>query len=180
MTLLKLNELKKELKALDHKELIQLITEIYKVNKDVQHFLSNKFLGEEAINDLYKKTKKKVKDEFFPERGFGKLRLGEAKNAISNFKKLSSDELKTLDLMILYVELGTEFTNAYGDINMKFYDSMVSMFDKVVIECHKNEKVLNSFKSRLYTIVQESEGIGWGYHEVLCDIYYSLDLEEDE
>jgi hypothetical protein len=82
MSILKLNELKKELKEFDQKELIQLISELYKLNKDVQHYLSNKFLGEEAIIDLYEKTKKKIKDEFFPERGFGKMRLAEAKSAI--------------------------------------------------------------------------------------------------
>lgn len=181
MSLLKLNELKNKLKTLDQKELIQLISEIYKVNKDVQHYLSNKFKGEEAIQDLYEQTKKKVNDEFFPERGFGKMRLGEAKKAISNFKKLSLDELKTVDLMLFYVELGTEFTNTYGDIDARFYDSMVSMYDKVVIECNKKEEFFDLFKNRLYSIVEESRGIGWGYHDDLGEIYYSIDwLEEGE
>ena len=36
-------------------------------------------MGEEAIVDLYEKTKKKINDEFFPDRGFGKMRLAEAK-----------------------------------------------------------------------------------------------------
>ncbi len=39
------------------------------------------------------------------------MRLSEAKNAISKFKKLANDELKTLDLMLYYVEVGTDFTN---------------------------------------------------------------------
>jgi hypothetical protein len=109
------------------------------------------------------------------------MRLGEAKNAILNFKKLSSDDHKTLDLMLYYVELGTQFTNTYGDIDAKFYDSMVSMYNKVVNECNKNEKFYNIFKDRLYSIVLETEGIGWGYNYSICDIYYSLDwLEVDE
>ena len=180
MTKLKLNALKKELKEFDQKELIQLICELYKLNNDVQHYLSNQFIGEEAIIDLYEKTKKTINDEFFPERGFGKMRLGEAKNAISNFKKLSNDELKTLDLMLFYVELGTEFTNTYGDIDSKFYNSMVSMYNKVVIECNNNEKLFIIFQERLYSVVQESEGIGWGYHDDLCDIYYSIEWIIDE
>jgi len=182
MVKLKLNELKRELKEFNQKELIQLISELYKLNKDVQHYLSNKFIGEDAIIDLYEKTKKKINDEFFPERGFGKMRLGEAKNAISNFKKVSCDESKTLDLMLFYVEIGTEFTNTYGGMDGKFYDSMASMYNKVVIECNKNEQFFIVFKDRLYSVVQASEGIGWGYHDELCDIYYSIDweIEEDE
>jgi hypothetical protein len=108
------------------------------------------------------------------------MRLGEAKKEILNFKKLSMDELKTLDLMLFYVELGTEFTNSYGDIDAKFYNSMLSMYDKVVFECDKNEEFYNLFKDRLYSVVQKSEGIGWGYHDGLCEIYYSRDWLDDE
>lgn len=180
MTKLKLTELKKELKEFDQKELIQLITELYKMNKDVQQYLSNKFMGEEAILDLYEKSKKKINDEFFPNRGFGKMRLAEAKNAILNFKKLSGDENKTIDLMLFYVELGTEFTNSYGDIDSKFYNSMVSMFGKVAMECDKDEEIFNIFKDRLYLVVHKSDGIGWGYHDVLCDIYYSIEWAFEE
>jgi hypothetical protein len=181
MTKLKINELKKLLKEQNQKELIELISELYKLNKDVQHYLSNKFIGEEAIIDLYEKTKKKINDEFFPDRGFGKMRLGEAKNTISNFKKLTSDAFRTLDLMIYYVELGTKFTNTYGDIDSRFYDSMVSMYNKAVIECDKDEKLFITFKDRLYSVVRQSEGIGWGYHDDLSDIYYSSSyLTEEE
>jgi len=180
MSKLKLSNLKKELIQLNQKELIDLVFEIFKQNKDVQLFLSNKFLGEEAIIDLYVQTKKKIKDEFFPERGFGKLRIGEAKKEISNFKKLSSDEERTLDLMLFFVELGTKFTNTYGDIDSRFYNSMLSMYDKVVFECNKNEQYHTIFKERLYSVVQNSSGIGWGYHDTLSEIYYTLDLEFDE
>jgi Family of unknown function (DUF6155) len=180
MTKLKLSELKKELKEFNQKELIQLISELYKLNKDVQHYLSSQFIGEEAIVDLYEKTKKAIGDEFFPERGDGKMRLGEVKNTISNFKKLSNDELKILDLMLFYVEMGTEFTNTYGDIDSKFYNSMLSMYNKVVMECDKNEKLFITFQERLYSILEEAEGIGWGYHDGLCDIYYSIQWIIDE
>jgi 3-methyladenine DNA glycosylase AlkD len=181
MANIKITELKKSLKEFDQKELIQLIAELYKLNTDVKDYLSSKFVGEEAIHDLFKKTKKKIQDEFFPERGFGKMRLSEAKNAITNFKKVTSDYIKTVDLMLYYVEIGTEFTNSYGDIDGKFYDSMVSMYNKVVIECEKDEELFTIFRDRLYSVVEESDGIGWGYHDDLCDIYYSIEwLTDDE
>lgn len=99
---------------MENKELIEVISELYKKIPDVQHYLSTRFIGEDAVQSLYESAKKKIKDEFFPDRGFGKMRLKEAKNAISNFKKLANDDMKTVDLMIYYVEMGTEFTNAYG------------------------------------------------------------------
>jgi hypothetical protein len=177
---IKLTELKRSLKEHDQKELIQLISELYKLNNDVKDYLSCKFLGEEAINELFEKTKKKVMDEFFPDRGHGKLRLSEAKNAITNFKKLADDRIRTIDLMLYYVELGTEFTNSFGDIDSTFYNSMVSMYDKVAMECDKDEELFLRFEDRLYSVVHMSGGIGWGYHDTLCDIYYSIEWVTDE
>lgn len=151
MSKLTLTELKKELKKYDQKQLTQLVVDLFKLN-----------------------------DEFFSERGFGKMRLSEEKNAISKFKKLSSDDLKTIDLMLYYVEIGTEFTNTYGDIDEKFYSSMVSMYRKVVGACDQDEKIYDIFADRLYAVVDESEGIGWGYHEALDDLYYSLEWSWEE
>ncbi len=180
MTKLTLSELKKELKQFEQKELIQLIADLYKLNEDVKHYLSNRFIGEEAISSLYEMTKKKIKNEFFPERGFGKMRLKEAKNAIANFKKLTGEYEKTVDLMLYFVEVGTQFTNTYGDIDAPFYNSMISMYGNVTTACDKDEALFRTFEERLYTIVEESEGIGWGYHDSISDFYYSIEWTMEE
>lgn len=180
MTKIKLTDLNKKLKEFNQKELIQLVTELYNLNKDVQDFLSSKFMGEEAVEELFEKAKKAINDEFFPDRGFGKMRLSEARNAITKFKKTTGDQLGTLDLMLFYVEVGTEFTNTFGDIDGKFYNSMVSMYNKVIIECNKNENLFKIFHNRLFSVVEESEGIGWGYYDDLCDLYYSLEWLAEE
>jgi hypothetical protein len=57
---------------------------------------------------------------------------------------------------------------------------MVSIYNKVVIECNNNEKLFIIFQERLYSVVQESEGIGCGYHDDLFDIYYSIKWIIDE
>ncbi|MDF2859216.1 MAG: Plasmid pRiA4b ORF-3-like protein [Neobacillus sp.] len=46
---IKISELKRHLKEYDQTELIQLIVELSKINKDVQNYLSSKFLGDEAV-----------------------------------------------------------------------------------------------------------------------------------
>lgn len=154
--------------------MISLISELYKRSEEVQQYLSVKFNGEDTIPELYEKVKKEIIDEFFPDRGFGKMRLSKAKKAITNFKKLTNDHLKTVDLMIMYVEVGTEFTNTYGDIDGQFYSSMESMYHKAVTECEKDEELFNAFHDRLFGIVEDSDGIGWGYHDQLADLYYSI------
>lgn len=67
----------------------------------------------------------------------------------------------------------------YGDIDERFYVSMMSMYDKVICECNKNEPFYALLKDRLYALIEESAGIGWGYHDGLCEIYYSLKMLEE-
>jgi len=172
---LKVNDLKKHLKTYDQKDLIQLVTEIYKLNTEVQQFVSIKFLGEECIKMAFEKARKEIKDEFFPSRGDGSLRLVKAKKAIRDFKKLTSDQDKTLDLKLYYVEMGSKFTNTYGDIDSGFYDSMITMFKDVVEACDKDEEFFNKYNERLLKVVNESEGIGWGYSDCINDYYYSIE-----
>ena len=174
MAKLKVSELKKHLKTYDQKELIQLVSEIYKLNSEVQQYVSIKFMGEESIEFSFEKAKKEIKDEFFPSKGDGRLRLVKAKKAISDFKKLTNDEDKTLDLKLYYVEMGSKFTNTYGDISSGFYDSMITMFRDVVQVCNADENVFNKYNERLLEVVNESEGIGWGYSECLNDDYNSI------
>lgn len=180
MTKLTLTALKKELKQFDQKELIQLIADLYKLNGEVKDYLSNRFIGEASIQALYETSKKKISNEFFPDRGFGKLRLKEAKSAITNFKKLSDDHEKTVDLMLYYVEVGTQFTNTYGDIDGPFYDSMISMYSKVIEACNQDGALFHKLNDRLYAVIEEADGIGWGYYDLLCDCYYSIEWKMDE
>ncbi|MFA9558175.1 DUF6155 family protein [Evansella sp. AB-rgal1] len=181
MTTLKVGELNKALKDLNQKELIQLIADLYKVNKDAQQFLSAKFLGETAVEASFTSAKRKIQDEFFPNRGEGKLRLSVAKKAISDFKKLTNDSQRTVDLMLYYVELGTEFSHTYGYIDDSFYSSMVSMYEKVVDECIKDEKHYHSLNQRMYNVLTMSQDDNYSYAIAIESLYLSIeDYYEDE
>ena len=72
-----------------------------------------------------------------------------SKNAISKLNKLLGDDLKTLDLMLYYVKVGTEFTNTYDDIDDKFYGSIISMYRKIVDAAAQYEKNYDIFADRL-------------------------------
>ena len=65
---IKVTDLKKRLKDYEQKELIELVVDLFKTNKEVQNYLSSKFLGDEMIEELFRKTRKKIENEFFPER----------------------------------------------------------------------------------------------------------------
>jgi len=171
---IKIPELKRNLKELDQNELIGIIVNLYKLNNDVKDYLAVNLIGEEMIQELFERAKQEIEHEFFPVNGFGKLRLAKAKKAISDFKKLTSDYVKALDLKLCYVEFGTEFTNTYGDIDERFYDSMESTYIKVVKACEKDEVLFEQFHDRLLAVVEDSGRIGWGYHDNLKIIFNSI------
>lgn len=50
---IKVTDLKKQLKGYDQKELMELVVEMFKANKDVQNYLSSKFLGDEVNEELF-------------------------------------------------------------------------------------------------------------------------------
>lgn len=60
------------------------------------------------------------------------MRLVEGRRAINDFQKANSNISDTLTLMVYYVKCGNNFTLEFGDVDEAFYDSLGSMFSKIV------------------------------------------------
>lgn len=157
-----------------------MLADLYKLNPEVKGHLSSRFAGEDEVSVLYEKAKKVVQNEFFPDRGLGKLRLSKAKEAITSFSKMTGDEFRTLDLMLFYVEMGTDFTSLYGDIGESFYNSMNVMFDRVAEQCNENEEWYDQLKDRLENVLDNASDVGWGYCDDLCDSHAAIQWAWDK
>jgi hypothetical protein len=165
--------IKKQLKTQSTDELIAIIMDCYKLSEDVKKYIHVMMDPEGATDKLYEEAKQKIMNEFFPNRGAPKMRYSFAKKAISEFGKLSTDVNKLLDLMITYVETGVQFTDAYGDIDEPFYNSMQSMYNAVMnkIDSNGGQGLFLLYNDRLKAIVRNTDGMGWGFHDSLCIIY---------
>jgi hypothetical protein len=168
-------DLKKELADFDKKKLIGLISELYDKNKTVKEYLDY-YLNpdEEASLKVYRE---KVREAFYPKRGFG-FKLAQGKKAISDFRKLKPSVDSLIDLMLYYVECGVEFTNDYGDIDENYYLSLERAYRDSLALIHKHLRH-DAFKDRASQIVYNSENIGWGFHDTLGDLYYEIYAGED-
>lgn len=173
---MKINELKRNLKESTKEELIKEIVDLFKKNDFVKDYYDSKYGAENSLSVLIK-HKDIIENEFFPKRGDGRARLSIAKKAINEFKKLSQDKTLIAELMIFYVETGVKYTDCYGDIDEPFYLSMESMYERVVKFIVSNNLVA-IFNDRCLKIVNDTAGMGWGFHDQLCDIYYSYLSEE--
>ena len=85
--------------------------------------------------------------------------------------------------MLFYVESGVRFTNDFGDVNEAFYNSLTATFVDA-LKIMDSENLLNKFEERVEKIVDDTNGIGWGVHDnlvqVWLDFYPSDDLYDDE
>ena len=107
--------IKSVLASLDQQELIALLKDLFDHSIESRAFLSARFLAEGVPDAILDKYRRRIVEQFFPKRGDGKLDLRSARRTIRDYRKATSDLVGTVDLMLTYVESGTEFTNQFGD-----------------------------------------------------------------
>jgi hypothetical protein len=160
-------DLKKELKKLDKDKLVDLIADLYKKNKTVKEFFD--FYINPDERELFNKYRDKVFEAFYPKRGFN-YKLKDGKQAISDFKKLGPSTNLLADLMLFYVETGVKFTIDFGDIDEGFYSSLETTYVSA-LTLMKKENLLEYFADRACKVITDTNGMGWGFHDYLYDVY---------
>ena len=121
-------------------------------------------------------------DQFFPTRGFGKLNLRIARQAIHDYQKTTSDLAGTIDLMLTYVEQGTKFTNTYGDIEERFYDSLESVLSEMAdqLTTAPGVALYPRFEKRINALAKDAHDLGWGYGDFVTDTITELRAKVDQ
>ena len=170
MVKLKVLELRKYLSAKENKELVDEIVGLVKLFPNVKEYYAS-VLNPRSEDELLKKYKKIIRNEFYPDRGFPKWRYSVAKKAISDFMKISNNPKNIADLMLVYVEAGVDCTMEYGDIDENFYWNMETMFDKAAEYISKNN-LEEEFRERCKEIMERPSGkVGWGFPYELEETY---------
>ena len=123
-------------------------------------------------------AKQIISDEFYPIHGFGKARASIARKAITAFSRLTPSREALIDLLLHHVEIGVEFTKDFGDIDEPFYLSIERSFERALALLTTSE-LRERFKGRCEGIVSASDGIGWGFHDTLAEMYYRF-YDDDE
>ncbi len=154
---------------LSKEDLLKELSEIMKRFPQVKQYYQSRF-NTNAQHELLEQYKKKLKNQFFPDRGFGKAGLSVARKVVTDYKKIASNKEDIIDLMLFYVEQGVLFTFEYGDIDEPFYNSMESMYVNT-LQLIKKENLLEQFRDRCKMIVDKTSDMGWGFHDTLADYY---------
>ena len=150
--------------------LIALVKDLYDASPETRDFLQARFQAEENDGAALQKYRRKIVEQFFPARGDGKLKLAEASKAIRDYRKATGNLAGTIDLMLTYVENGTEFTYQFGDINESFYDSLESVLNEMAqLFLREGSEHYPRFQERVVRLTTHARSLGWGYGDALRD-----------
>ena len=170
------------LTAWDKPALLALVKDLYEVAAENRDFIQARCQdggqGEESGSEVLEKYRRKIVEQFFPARGEGKLKLGEARKAIRDYRKATGNLPGAAELLMTYVENGAEFTHEYGNIDERFYSSVESALDELAALLHGEARGMYSqFSDRLARVEQMSDGIGWGFHDYIGNVVGQLEEE---
>jgi len=149
-------------------QLLDLARDLYHLSQENRDFLNARCLATKNRLDPYKEA---IDEAIYPDIYSNKpIRISAAKKAISQYTKATKDQAGTLELMVYFVERGNQCTVDYGDIDEGFYSSLESMFGRILEALrHAGPEVVGRVLPRLVAIRDAAAGIGWGYHDFLCD-----------
>ena len=163
---IKLNDYIKSLSFEDRNKEIKKLCHLF---PEVKEYYKAKLLdsGETTLLEKYVRI---INEEFRSNDHPGRSRLSVARKAINDFLRISTDDLNKAEIMVQYVEAGVRFTNAYGDINGSFYDSMTAMLDKA-LKYISIRKMKGVFRGRVKQMVADTENVGWGFHDDISELF---------
>ncbi|MCX7050056.1 MAG: hypothetical protein NTX50_31805 [Candidatus Sumerlaeota bacterium] len=172
---------RQQLGAWEKPALITLVKDLYEaagVNRD---FIQARCMPGDSGGDVLENYRSKIVEQFFPMHGFAKLKLGEARKAIRDFRKATRNVAGTAELLMTYVENGTQFTKMYGDIDEPFYSSVESALSELTALLRGAARELYpQFRDRLASVERMAYGIGWGFSDNVGDIVGQLKIDFGE
>lgn len=156
--------IKRHLKDWDAARLTALVKDLYDSSSANRTFLEARTQATASGGAALEIYRARIVEQFFPKRGFGKLKLSEARKAVREYKKATGNAEGTIELLLTYLENGNEFTCQYGDISASFYDSLCSVMDELAgMLKSEGRAVYAKVSDRLDRVATKAKGIGWGY-----------------
>lgn len=164
-------DLKSKLAKLDQKQLIQNLGDLYRLSHENRDFLNARF---GTLEEPMAPFVKSIRGFMYPDILSDKpVQISKAKSVIRKYARATGDSTGEIELKILFVECGNQFTLDYGDMDEGFYGSLILMYRDVLSKVMSlPELERRNFKARLRQIMESSRGMGWGYHDALREDYY--------
>ena len=169
---------RQHLAAWEKPALLALVKDLYEAAAENRDFVHARCETGECGGEALEKYRGKIVEQFFPARGDGKLKLGEARKAIRDYRKATGNLRGTAELLMTYVENGTRFTKEFGDIDDRFYSSVESALEELATLLRgEARRLYPQFSERLASLEQLAQHTGWGFHDYVEDVVRQLEEE---
>jgi hypothetical protein len=170
--------IRQRLNVLSKPGLLALVKDLYEASSSNRDFLHARVQAEAGDGTAVERYRRTIIEQFSPSRGFGKLKLAVARRAIRDYRRATGSLAGTIDLMLTYVENGTQFTRDFGDINEAYYNSLESILHEMTQLLRKKGPALYpQFRERIQRLGDHADHIGWGYGDYLRDQVGLLETE---
>lgn len=170
-------DVKKQINHFQHKQLIELVGDLYRFSIENKKFFHARFsLGEDPLESykhiIQKSLHPSLEDDEI-------LDIKSATDEVNKYSKAVDNLGGEAELMVFFVESGNNFTLDYGDIDQDFYSAMLDMYGsaiETVQELPISEQ--KPFIQRLCEIKNSASFIGWGYGDGLERLYNNAFRDE--
>jgi len=153
------------LRELKQAELHRLVMDLCDRSAENRSFVEAR-LG--ASEQNLSSFKRRIEQALYPDPMSSKrISLVAARKAVSDYQRATGDARGVLDLMLYYVECGTEEVVDLG-MDDRFCASLESMFDRALEQLKRNDTdTIQAYLPRFRALVSSAEDAAWGLGEYL-------------
>jgi hypothetical protein len=167
-------DVKTRLESFDRKGLVSLIGDLYGANAANRRFLHSRLA---PSSDSIEEYHRLVADAIYPDPlSSRQISVRDAGAVIVEYKRSTGDAAGTIDLMLTFVEAGTEQSADLGYGDDAYFSALENKLDAIV-KAFKElpASVQATTVARLTRIRNRAKDIGWGYGDFVADVVRTLE-----
>ena len=168
------SDVKVRLEAFDRKGLVSLLGDLYDASVANRRFLHSRLTRGSGAIDEYRHL---VTDAIYPDP-FSKRRVSvrDAAAAIVEYRRSTGDASGTVDLMLTFVEAGTEQAADLGYGDDAYFDALQIRLDAVAKEFDTLPAAVRAkVRARLGRIQVRAQNVGCGFSDAVDEMLHALD-----
>lgn len=170
----KWSDVKARLEAFDRRGLVSLLGELYSASIANRRFLHSRLTpGSRAIEEYRHLVAAAIYPDPFSKR---RVSVREAAAAIVEYRRSTGDASGTVDLMLTFVEAGTEQAADLGYGDEAYFNALQTRLNAVAKEFDTLPAVVRAqVRVRLGRIQMRAQAVGWGFSDGVEDVIHALD-----
>jgi hypothetical protein len=171
-------DLKARLQTFDREGLVRLVADLYAASPANRRFLESRLLPGSGIE----KYRQIVADAIYPDPLSRRaISIRDAGAAIADYKRSTGDLAGTVDLMMTFVEAGTEQAADLGYGEDAYFNALESRL-KGIVKAFDDlpEATRKTTLARLAGVRKRAKNIGWGYGDFVDDVVRTLEHRKEQ